>query len=73
VTRQPLVDERVVGVHQVEHAAVLAHDALEKELGLALEGLSKVVVEIGEQLGVRHLAFEVAQMQPLSREIAHEG
>ena len=36
VPRQPLVDERVVGGQQVEDAAVLAHDAVEEQLGLAL-------------------------------------
>ena len=39
VPRQPLVDERVVGVQQVEDAAVLAHDALEEQLGLRAERL----------------------------------
>ena len=29
--RQPLVDERVVGVQQIHHAAVLAHDAVEEQ------------------------------------------
>ena len=35
VLRQPLVDERVVGGQQLEHAAILANDALEEELRLA--------------------------------------
>ena len=37
VPRQPLVHERVVGGHQVQHVAILAHDAGEEELGLAPE------------------------------------
>ena len=36
VLRQPLVEERVVRRQQVEHAAVLAEDAVDEELGLAL-------------------------------------
>ena len=32
--RQPLVDERVVRAQQIEHAAILAQDALEEELRL---------------------------------------
>ena len=35
VLGEPLVDERVVGVDQVEHAAILAHDAVEEQLRLA--------------------------------------
>ncbi len=34
VPRQPLVDERVVGVEQVDDAAVLAQHAAEQQLGL---------------------------------------
>ena len=48
MSRQPLVDERVVGRQQIEHAAVLAHDALEEQLGLAPERLPQVVVEVRE-------------------------
>ena len=48
VPRQPLVHERVVGAQQVEHAAVLADDALEQQLGLAAERLPQVVVEVRE-------------------------
>ena len=37
VPRQPLVDERVVGGQQIDDVAVLADDALEEQLRLALE------------------------------------
>ena len=37
VQRQPLVHERVVRGQQVEHAAVLAHDALDEQLDLFAE------------------------------------
>ena len=45
VPREPLVDERVVGGQQVEHAAILADDAVEEQLGLALHRLGQRVVE----------------------------
>ena len=35
VLRQPLVEERVVGRQQIEHAAVLAEHAVDEQLGLA--------------------------------------
>ena len=65
--RQPLVDERVVGAQQVERAAILAHDALEEELGLAAERLPQRVVEVREDALHRHDGVEVAQEQPLTR------
>ena len=48
VLGQALIDEGVIGVQQIEHAVVFAHDAAEEHLGLALESLPQVVVEIGE-------------------------
>ena len=53
VLRQPLVDERVVGAQQIEHAAILAQDAVEEELRLLPERLPQVVVEVREQPHVR--------------------
>ena len=53
VLREPLVEERVVGLQQVEHAAVLAQDALEEQLRLLPERLPQVVVEVREQPQVR--------------------
>ena len=50
VLGQPLVDERVVGRQQIEHVVVLAHDAVEEQLGLALKRLPQVVVEVREQI-----------------------
>ena len=41
VQRHALVDERVVGREQVEQAPILAHEAVEEELGLALERLRR--------------------------------
>ena len=49
VPGQPLVHERVVRIEEIEHRSILAHDALEEHLGLALEGLTQVVVEVGER------------------------
>ena len=49
VLREPLVDERVVRAQQIEHAAVLVHDALEEQLRFAAERLPQVVVEVREQ------------------------
>ncbi len=70
--RQPLVDERVVRRQQIHHVAIFLHHALEEQLGLALEGLPQVVVEIRERGFVRQHALHVAQEQPLLGEIIHQ-
>ena len=46
VPREPLVDERVVGGDQIEHAAVLADDAVEEELGFLDERLGQRAVPV---------------------------
>ncbi len=61
VQGEPLVDEGVVGGQQLEHAAVLAQDAVEEELGLAMKRAAQRLVEIGEQQLVRLLRLDVAQ------------
>ena len=52
---QPFVDEGVVGGQQIEDAAIVAELAVKEQLGLALEGLAQVVVELGKQIGVRRM------------------
>ena len=62
---QPLVDERVVGVQQIDHAAVFMHDAAEEQLGLLAHRLPQIVVEIRERSGHRAPGLQRAQVQPL--------
>ena len=73
VLGQALVQERVVRLQQVEHAAILAQDVLEQEFRLLAEGLPQVVVEVGEQAQVRGDRLQVAQVQPLAREVGHQA
>ena len=69
---QALVQERVVGVQQIEHAAILADDALEEQLGFPLEGLPQVVVEVKEHLRTRPEPGHIADVQPLTGEVADQ-
>ena len=46
VLRQPLVQERVVAVEQLQQAAVVPHDVLEEHLGLAPHGPAEVAVQL---------------------------
>ena len=70
---QPLVDEGVVGGQQVEDAPVLAHHALEEELGLAVHRAPQPLAEIGEAVLVRHQRGNVAQVEPLPREVLDQA
>ena len=72
VPRQTFIDEGVVGVQQVHHAAVFAHDALEEELRFLAHRLAQVVVEIGEDLRIGRGVLEVAQEQPLLGEVVDQ-
>ena len=72
VARQPLVHEGVVGRQQVQHAAVLAHHALEQQFRLAAERLAEVVVEVREVVLVRNRGPQVPQLQPLPGEVSDQ-
>ena len=72
VPGEPLVDEGVVGVEEVEHAAVVAQGAGEKQGRLVPECLDEVVVEVGIRHRVALDVLEVAQVQPLHGEVVDE-
>src|SRR5262249_41346724 len=69
VPREPLVRERVVGAEQLRHAAVVTQLALQKELGLALEGVAQRLVEGPERRLVRLGGVDAAERQPLREEV----
>src|SRR5205823_7431665 len=69
---EPLVDEGVIGGEQIEDAVVLAHDAVEKQLGLAHKRLAQVVVEFGKQVFTRYGVFQIPKLQPLADEVLHD-
>ncbi len=61
--RQPLVDERVVGVEQIHQRPILTNDAVEEELGFLLkrERERVAVVRIQERIGNDVLAAGAAR------------
>ena len=71
--RQHLVDERVVGGQQVDDAAVLAHDAVEEQLGLARHRLAEIAAVFREQAGVGIRCLHTAQPEPLLGEVVDQG
>src|SRR5262249_31612410 len=72
VPREPLVEIRVVGLDQIEHALVLANDARQQQLSLLPHRLAQVVVKILEQAHVGNERIQIAEMQPLPAEIGDE-
>ena len=72
VLRQPFVDERVVGIQQVRDAAVFPQRAGDEQLGLAPEGLQQRLVVVRVAVRVDHHLLDAAQVEPLSREVAHQ-
>ena len=69
---QSLVQEGISGGHELEHRPVLAHDAVDEQLGLAPEGGAEVLVETGEEPRVGLLGIDVAEEEPLLGEVADQ-
>ena len=67
---EALVDEGVIRIQQIDHAAVLADDAVEEHLRFAPERLPKIVVEI---VGFWPGVLQFAQVKPLPGESFSKG
>ena len=70
---QTLVDERVIGIQQIEYTGVVADDAPEEQFRLALHGLPKIIVEIGERLKIGLNVLQVPQIKPLIGEVRNQS
>ena len=66
VARQALVHERVVGVDEIEDAAIVADDGVEEQLRLARERVAEVAVELP---GAGRDVVELPQLQPLAGQV----
>ena len=69
---EALIDERVVGRKKVGERPILAHYAVEQQLGLTQHGLRERLVEIGIEEQIRTRILEILQMQPLICEVVGE-
>ena len=63
--REPLVDERVVRIQQIEHAAIFADEAVEEQFRLALHRAGERLVVLRVQQVVGEDLIEILQTQPL--------
>src|SRR5690606_40867768 len=72
VKREALVDERVIGAQQLEHAAILEKNARDEELELLLEALAEVVIEFRKHDRIGIDLRDAAHVEPLEREVRDE-
>ena len=69
VLRQALVEKSVVGVQQVQHAAVLAQHAGKEQVRFLEERPAQGFIEFGEYIRIGPGEGQVAQIQPLAGEV----
>ncbi len=69
---EPLIQICVVCFQKFNHAAVFAHDALEKQLGFAPECLPQIIVKVGIQPGIWSDRIQISQVKPLGGKVADQ-
>src|SRR6185503_3095727 len=72
VASEPLVHERVVGGDQIHDAAILAQLRSNEQSRFLAERVAEVLVELRMRIDVWHDAGELADGQPLTREVVYE-
>ncbi len=70
--RELLIHVRVIGAKQLRNRTILPNLALEEQLGLTQHCLPQRVVEAGKERPVGISGVDVAHLQPLANEVAHE-
>ena len=71
---QALIQERVIGVDEIEDGAVVANDGLKEELGSrCCMSRRSSFVELGELSGIGLEAIEIADLEPLAAEVVDES
>ena len=72
MARELLVDERVIGVEQLEHTPVLAQRAANEQLGFTLERIHQREVVVWIALGIDDDFGHAPKVEPLRREVVDE-
>ena len=70
--REPFVQKCVICLKQIEHAAIFAQHALNKEFRFLTECLPEIVIEIGKETQIRGQGIEIAQIKPLLDKIVDQ-
>ena len=71
--REPLIKKTIVGVKEVEHAAVPANDVLGEELGFAPHGIAKAFIEIRKAFAIGPYDVNIAELKPLASKVLDQG
>ena len=71
--RETIVHECVVRGKEIQNVSILVHHAFEQHLRLTAETLSQRIVPVGIAGGNRRRRFQISQIEPLSREVVHQG
>ena len=72
VACETLIDERVVGVQQIQDAPILAQRAVQEQFRLLLKRIAQVLVEVREDVRIGQHTAQPAKLEPLRREVVHE-
>ena len=67
--RQTFIHKSIVGIEKIQNGPVFVHDAFKQQLRFPLEGLPKVIVEIGKLAAIGTGAFQIPKIQPLAGEV----
>jgi len=70
--REPLVEEGVFRVEEVEDAPILLDHILDEVLRLAAHRHPQVIVEVGKPLAIAGQRLERAKLEPLAAELLRE-
>ena len=70
--RHPLIQERVLGVQQIQQTSVLPHQVLKKQLRLPAHRKPQTVIKIRKLFNVRLQDIHIFKLQPLPHEIFDE-
>jgi hypothetical protein len=69
VAGEPLIDEGVVGVEQIDEAAIVADDRIKHHFRFAAERAAQVFIEVP---GVGLHVLQLAEIEPLAGEVLDE-
>src|SRR5688500_5494667 len=73
MSREPAIDQRERGIHQVSHAKITLQQLAEKTTRLLQHRVLQNLIKIRIQLRIRHREIDFGEVQPLIREALNEG
>ena len=68
---EPLIQEGVIRIEKIQHAAVFANDIAKEKFSFLAHGLAERFVEFRKPFGIGLHNIDVFQLQPLTAKIFH--